>query len=167
LDVKKTAVIPPRAVLKDLKRIAEVTRTKAKKVYTSRGAELKPREGRAAVETVWRQMRSNTDLGFHVNRKHPLVESVFREAGSARRSVENLLRVIEQTIPVPYLPGTNSGNRAPLDDESAELLYALAQQVYEQLLMKCASRTEAIERLRRTEPFDSHLDIVAQLVEKK
>jgi hypothetical protein len=81
--------------------------------------------------------------------------------------VENLLRVIEQTIPVPYLPGTNSGNRAPLDDESAELLYALAQQVYEQLLMKCASRTEAIERLRRTEPFDSHLDIVAQLVEKK
>lgn len=165
LDVKKTSVIPPPAILRDLKRIAEVTRNRAKRVHTSRSVELIPRQGSASTDTVWRQRRSNTEIRFRISRSHPLVETVLRESGAMRRTVESLLRVIEETIPIPYLPASKVSERIPLDGESVEQLYQAAEKVYEALLAKHPTRDQAIEHLRRTEPFDSHPDIIERILE--
>ncbi|MDE0671507.1 MAG: ATP-binding protein [Caldilineaceae bacterium] len=164
LDVKKASVRPPGPLATDLKRIAEGTRGRARKVYRSRGTPVS-RRAHKPVEPVWRQLRRHGELVFRINRKHPIVVELLENAGEERRTLLDLLRVLEETIPIPLLPSQRDDEQTvAFDTEPDEELGELAERVYERFLEKGLTRQEAKERLLRIEPFNLHPDLVDAIV---
>lgn len=164
LDVKKASVRPPGPLAIDLRRIAEVTRGRARKVYRSRGTSVGRRTHKPA-EPVWRQFRRHGELVFRINRKHPIVLELLENAGEERRTLLDLIRVLEATIPVPLLPSRRDDEqtaafKTDLDEELGEL----AERVYERFLKKGLTRQAAKEHLLRIEPFNLHPDLVDEIV---
>ena len=164
LDVKKASVRPPGPLAIDLRRIAEVTRGRARKVYRSRGTSVGRRTHKPA-EPVWRQFRRHGELVFRINRKHPIVLELLENAGEERRTLLDLIRVLEETIPVPLLPSRRDDEQtAAFDTDLDEELGELAERMYERFLKKGLTRQAAKERLLRIEPFNLHPDLVDEIV---
>ncbi|RJQ10180.1 MAG: ATP-binding protein [Dehalococcoidia bacterium] len=164
LDVKKASVRPPGPLVDDLRRIALVTRRRAADVYRHRGAILARPKVRSAAEPVWRQLRKHGELAFRINRKHPLIEELLDSAGPNRQAISDLIRVMEETIPVPLLPGAKQTEPKPAFSEDADdELVALAERIYERFLNNGLSREAARDRLLTIEPFNLYPEMVERM----
>ena len=163
LDVKKAFVRPPGPLAGDFKRIAAVARGKARDVYRHRGAQVGRRTDRPA-EPVWRQFRRHGEPAFRINRQHPLISELLENSGAGRKALQDLFRVIEETLPVPFLPGRqDEESRSPFDATADREIVGVAERVYEGLLQKGLTREEARDRLLKIEPFNLYPDLVDQI----
>ena len=163
LDVKKSFVRPPGQLAGDFKRIAVVTRGKARDVYRHRGTQVGRRTDRPAVP-VWRQFRRHGKPAFRINRKHPVISELLENSAAGRKALRDLLRVIEETLPVPVLPGRqDEERRLPFDATPDREIVGVAERVYETLLRKGLTREAARDRLLKIEPFNLYPDLVDQL----
>jgi hypothetical protein len=151
LDVTKATVTPPPALKRDLIRIAEATRRRAAGVKRHRGGIVGGHLAPNRIQ-VWSQRSQHGQTRLTVNRRHPLVAEVLEQAGGKRRSISDLLRLIEQTVPALLLPSAPS-ERTPFEDDPTEDLIRMAEMVYDALLGQNMSRAEALQRLLNTEPF--------------
>ena len=164
LDVKKASVRPPGLLSADLRRIADGTRRRARKVYHSRGAPVGRRVHKPA-EPVWRQVRRHGELVFRINRKHPIVVELLENAKEERRTLLDLVRILEETIPIPLLPSRRDDEQtAAFDTDLDEELGELAERMYERFLNKGLTRQEAKKRLLRMEPFNLYPSLVDEIV---
>ena len=166
IDVTKSKARPPDALRKELKYIADVTRRRASEVYRHRGKVLARKAAQDFV-FVWQQISRRGKFFYHINREHPLV----RQAMNAdRKNVELLLRMVEETVPVPLLAITNSEHpdkhRLPFEDSLCEGVSALLRRVYDAMLESKIPRATAMERLRVMEPFDRYPELVESLAEQ-
>ena len=166
IDVTKSKARPPDALRKDLKYIADVTRRRASEVYRHRGKVLARKAAQDFV-FVWQQISRRGKFFYRINREHPLV----RQAMNAdRKNVELLLRMVEETVPVPLLAITNSEHPdkhgLPFEDSSAKEISALLRRVYDAMLESKVPRATAMERLRVMEPFDRYPELVESLAEQ-
>ena len=164
LDVKKASVRPPGSLARDLQRIAAVTRRRAREVYRHRGARVGRRTDRP-VEPVWQQFRRHGEPTLRINRKHPLIAELLEDSGAGRQALIDLIRVLEETIPVPLLPGRGDGEpRVAFDAGADEELAGLLERVYQRLLHNGLTRQAARDRLLTIEPFGSYPGLVDQIV---
>ena len=164
LDVKKASVRPPGSLAGDLRRIARVTRQRARAVYRHRGVQVGRRTDRP-TEPVWRQMRRHSEPAFRINRKHPLVVELLTQSGEGRQALMDLIRVLEETIPVPLLPGPRAEEPAlPFDAEPDGDLGGVVERAYEMLLRSGLTRQAARDQLLKIEPFNLYPDLVEQVV---
>lgn len=163
LDVKKSFVRPPGPLADNFKRIALVTRGKAREVYRHRGVQVGRRTNRPVVP-VWRQLRRHGEATFRINRQHPLISELLEDSGAGRKALQDIFRVIEETLPVPLLPGRrDEESRHPFDPAADKEIAAVAEKVYERLLRGGLTRQAARDRLLRIEPFNLYPDIVEQI----
>lgn len=122
----KSRARPPEKLRRELTRIGEHTRSVAKRVYSHRGAKLIPAEGQERV-FLWEQTAKHNQVFYRVNRDHPLVKQV-RAACADVPKFTALLRLIEETIPVPLITITDREKpdqtvgpfEAPKDRESSK-----------------------------------------------
>ena len=163
LDITKASVHPPDALRKDLIRIAQFTRKRAAGVKRHRGAPVRKR-GVERVEQLWVQRATRQGPQLRINRTHPLVAHVLREATTPKRDISALLSVLEETIPVLLLPAERQED-PPLADEPPETIARLAEVVYESLLKRGLTRGEARQRLVNTEPFNMYPHLLVGLGE--
>ena len=164
LDVKKASVRPPGPLAGDLRRIAHVTRGRAREVYRHRGASVGRRTDRPA-EPVWHQFRRHGEPTFRINRKHPLIAEVLENSGEERQALVDLIRVIEETLPVPLLPGRRAEEpEIAFNAEANEELAGLVERMYEGLLQTGLTRQAAKDRLLKIEPFNLYPSLVDQIV---
>lgn len=104
---------------------------------------------------------------YRVNREHPLVHEAL---SAGRKKVEPLLRLIEETVPVPLLAITNSEHQdkhgLPFEDASVREIAELLRRVYDAMLESKIARATAVERLRVMEPFDRFPELIESLAEE-
>lgn len=166
IDVRKSRARPPVALVRDLRRIAEVTRKRAIEIYRHRGKvvirSIKP------ADFVWQQRVKAGRTFYTINRAHPLVEELRREAAPVGQRVERVLRMIEETIPLPLIvlrtaerPDDIPG---PFDGSAASEVAELARQVYRVLIASGLSSRDAAERLRNVEPFPYFPEVVEAVI---
>ena len=164
LDVKKASVRPPGPLAGDLRRIALVTRGRAREVYRHRGTPVGRRTDTPA-EPVWHQLRRHGEPTFRINRKHPLIAEVLENSGEERQALVDLIRVIEETLPVPLLPDRRPDKpNLAFNAEADEELAGLMERMYEGLLRTGLTRQAARDRLLKIEPFHLHPGLVDQIV---
>jgi hypothetical protein len=167
IDVTKSKARPPDALRKDLRHIAAVTRRRASEVYRHRGKVLARRTSQEFL-FVWQQLTRRGKYFYRVNREHPLVVQAVRSEG---KLVEPLLRMIEETVPVPLLAITNSEHpdqhSDPFEGSSSKEILALLGRVYDAMTASRIPRTTVIERLRVMEPFDRFPELVAFFEEQQ
>ena len=77
----------------------------------------------------------------------------------------DLIRVLEETIPIPLLPGPRAEEPGvPFDAEPDEELAGLVERVYEVFLRSGLTRQAARDRLLKIEPFNLYPGLVDQIV---
>jgi hypothetical protein len=84
--------------------------------------------------------------------------------------VEGLLRMVEETVPIPLLAITNSEHPdkhpTPLEGSSAKGILVLLDQVYQAMRESGVPHSTAIDRLRVMEPFDRFPELVESFREQ-
>lgn len=164
LDITKATVRPPAALRDDLRRVANATRKRARSVFTFRGGKVGERH-RKSVVPVWHQRKKHGELIFHINRAHPLVTELVGGLGDRKRFLDQLLGVIEETVPIPALPTAKSTDQhIAYEGRPPAELTKLASQLYESLLRQGNSRAVAADRVRNCEPFNEYPDILEAIM---
>ena len=115
---------------------------------------------------VWKQLTRRGKFLYRVNREHPLVAEALR---TNRKTLEAVLRLIEETVPIPLLTITNSEHpdkhSSPFEASSDREIASLLTRVYAAMRESGLEASTAMERLRVMEPFDRFPALVASFEE--
>lgn len=168
IDVTKSHARPPERLRCELARIGERTRSLAKRVYSHRGAKLLPVQGQERV-FLWEQTAKHNQVFYRINRDHPLLKHV-RMACSDKPKLNALLRLIEETIPVPLIMTTDrempDRTLGPFEAAKESDLTEVMRQVYAALVAGGLSQTDSLLRLSTFEPFGSFPSLLQSLREE-
>lgn len=162
IDIKKSTARPPASLRDELKRIADTVRAKAVEIYRHRGKVLQ-RSLTQAFVPVWQEKVRHTKRQYVINRDHPLVRQTL--AGASPAQMTALLRLIEETVPVPLIALSESNQPdtqpVPYDDNQSDLLGVL-RLVYASLL-STMTEAEARRYVLMIEPFNDHPHLLESL----
>jgi Histidine kinase-, DNA gyrase B-, and HSP90-like ATPase len=159
IDIKKSDAVPPSELRPRLRGLAERVRADAREVFAHRGG----RGARSTSEVVraWTSTRSAEGITYRIDRNHPSVRRVLDGAGDQRRMVEEMLTVIESTVPVQsiWLDTAERGdvpNAEAVGELSTDLSVSLRSLYMYMLGELRLTTTEARKRLLAIEPFSRY-----------
>ena len=168
IDVTKSRARPPEKLRRELARIGERTRSVAKRVYSHRGAKLLPAAGQERV-FLWEQTAKHNQVFYRLNRDHPLVKQV-RLACSDAPKLSALLRLIEETIPVPLIMTTDrempDRTVGPFETTKDSEVLEVMRQVFASLKASGLSQDDALLRVAHIEPFGRFPELLQSLREE-
>ena len=167
IDIRKSTARPPVSIRERLTRLAEDTRTRARRVFAHRGQPVRTK-GASTLAQAWRAEHLAGEVRYRIDRNHPAVRAVLDDAGATEPQIIAMLRVLEETIPVQRIwldttealetPRTGFAGQAP--KEISEVLSVMYRNM---VLRKGLSPGLARERLHSTEPFNDYPELVAAL----
>jgi len=167
-DVKKSDVKPPAGIRDDLKRVAEVTRREAVKVYRHRGKVIAG-AGKSTAQP-WLSVTKSGDISYRINRQHPLVETVLASRDVSRSTMVKMIELLEETVPVQQIwineQENPDGHAAPFEHSHAKL-DPLFEELVEILISQGKSEPQALKEVARMEPFSDYAEISQQYAESK
>jgi hypothetical protein len=166
IDVTKSRAVPPDSLRPEFKYIADITRRRASDIFRHRGKVIARRTSQEFV-FVWQQIQRRGKYLYRVNREHPLVQHALKEN---RGVVEPLLRLIEETVPIPLLTITNSEHpdthAAPFEFASSREIYSLLSDVYSAIRSANVTQSKALECIAVMEPFERYPELVQTFIEQ-
>lgn len=166
IDIKKSVAFPPAALRDRLRGLAARVRASAREVFAHRGG--RSARPSALTKRAWIAVETSQGISYRVDRDHPSVRLVLDGvASSQRRAIDDMLRVIEASVPVQriWLDAAESGDltAAKVNEKDAELLAAL-HSLYDYMIENLRlSPQEARARLLGIEPFNQLPDAVSAL----
>ncbi|OED43725.1 ATPase [Endozoicomonas sp. (ex Bugula neritina AB1)] len=169
IDIRKATARPPVAVRKWLLRLAEDTRSRARRTFASRGKPARTGKGEPVVQ-AWNASQTSAGVRYRIDESHPAVRAVLDDAGSMLPQVKAMFRILEETIPVRRIwldtaesketPRTHFEGEAP--DEVVSILKVMFQNLVDK---KGYSPEAAVNKLLLTEPFQDYPKLVSSLTE--
>ncbi|NLE04124.1 MAG: ATP-binding protein [Crenarchaeota archaeon] len=167
IDVKKSTARPPSALKVDLKRIAKVTREQAISVYRHRGKILS-REVSDKTIYPWIKKVKHGTIFYSVNRDHPLVMELERLPEENKKIVLSLIRLIEETVPIPMIAFNNAETPDKYSHYFEEATESEVKdtiiQTYKAMINQGYTSEEALNRLLIMEPFNHFENLVNNTV---
>jgi len=156
IDVTKSKASPPASLRDELRHIAERARSDAKRIYTHRGARLS-----SVNETdrtfLWQPMAKHDKTFYRINRDHPLVKQT-SVVCQDRGAYNALLRLIEETVPLPHITITNTERpntlTGPFERAPDSQILEVMQQTYRSLVRSGYGPEDALNRMRTIWPFE-------------
>lgn len=127
IDVRKARAHPPDDMMTNLRRIATKTRSIAVEVYRHRGKRIKMVGQPSSISYVWEAITVGNRISYTLNREHPLIRRLIEYDKETGGLPSLVLRLIEETIPIPNILGAFSENAnqqvdQPSESETTELL---------------------------------------------
>ncbi|WP_245153821.1 ATP-binding protein [Allopusillimonas ginsengisoli] len=167
IDIRKSTARPPVALRKQLTRLAEDIRERARRVFAHRGKAVAVGVNKTIVE-AWRAEHFNGGIRYKIEHTHPAIKSVLEDAGPLKAEIITMLRIIEETIPVQRIwLDTAEARETPrtgfAEVPTAEVRNVLLTLYRNMVLRKGMSAHRAREQLLTTEPFDNYPEIVHTL----
>ena len=167
IDIRKSTARPPVQVRPVLTKLAEDTRSRARRVFAHRGKGIHLVDKQPVAE-LWRTERFQGGIRYRIDLEHPAVKAVLDDAGTLTSQIKTMFRIIEETIPVQRIwldtteeketPRTGFAGAPPNE------VTAVLDIMFRNLLSKKGlSSSLAKERLLHTEPFQNYPDLVAAL----
>ncbi|MCH1949194.1 ATP-binding protein [Enterocloster sp. OA13] len=158
LDIKKSTAMPPEAVRNNLTAVIERLAENSKRTWVYRGK----KETLDSVVHVWNRFKGKQG-GFYysINRDHPLVEIFSNSSPQVKRNVENLLKAIENSIPLNQLYIDLTSEKQVENEtlttmqEVESFLLGLLEQISTE-----AGKAELLESLAVSEPFIHYPQII-------
>jgi hypothetical protein len=166
IDIRKSTARPPVYLREWLTRLAEVTRTRARRAFAHRG---KPALiGNKQLAEAWKLDRLAGGTRYRIDNNHPAVRNVLDEAGVLLPQIKAMLRIIEETVPVQRIwidtaenkdtPSTGFEKTPPA--EVTEILMIMYRSM---IFKKGYSASSAKDQLKATEPFHAFPSLVDAL----
>jgi hypothetical protein len=169
IDVKKSVARPPAFVKDEFRRIARLTIDQAIEVYRYRG---KANERTvSSLSFPWSTSIQHGVYHYSINRNHPLVSDILQNAGPARSKIQALLKLVEETVPVPLIVLNSSNNpdkiQRPFGETPPEEMRRVLEEIWNSLINTGVSREDAKIRLNHMEPFSDYPQFVVEFIKKK
>jgi hypothetical protein len=172
IDVRKATARIPGPLRDPLRRIADATRLRASAAYRYRGKTVARSTRDAGVRFIWRRDRARDgSIIYRISRDHPLIAAALGDAGSEAPSVERVLRLVEESVPVAGIMMDASEDpdrvpaRVPYEGHDQEVL-AMLRGAHDAMVRAGADPRQALAMLADMEPFDSHPTLIAVLDEE-
>lgn len=170
IDVKKSTAKPPAQLRDDFKRLARLTIERAISVYRHRGKIIQRKNAEDFV-FPWETKLIHEKHFYSINRKHPLVDDVLKNAGDQKGKISAMLRLIEETIPVPLIT-LNSSEKPdnlpiPFEHVPSEELISVVKEIWNSLKRTGLSTVDAKNRLLNMEPFCDYPEHISSFIEKQ
>lgn len=167
IDIRKSAARPPIAVRAWLVRLAEETRSRARRAFAHRGRPSGLVQGQPVIQ-AWKADRSSGSTRYRIDPEHPVIRAVLDDAGMLMPQIKAMLRVIEETVPVQRIWVDTAEERdtpcTGFTGEPASEVVSILRVMYESLVRrKGYSTASAREQLLRTEPFHNYPELIAAL----
>lgn len=156
VDIRKSRVTVPPSLRADLRRIAELTRERALRVYRHRARLLSPRRG-GEPQALWTVRNTAGGYRHEIDRTHTLVQTL-RDIPGAGPALDALLRMIEETLPVERIwltEATRDQTHAPAHGELEELRLLMGE-VHATLVTAGHAPAQALLSVQGMEPFCQH-----------
>lgn len=169
LDVTKSRARPPVELKEELRKIGNHARSKAKRVYTYRGAKLTNQADDERI-LLWESLAKHDKIFYRINREHPFVKQA--QAKSSDKPLLNaLIRLIEETVPLPHIAINSSENPnsapSPFERTPDGQVREVMEEAFDALVATGYSPVEAANRLRTIWPFELFPALVQSFVEKE
>ncbi|MBI2714271.1 MAG: ATP-binding protein [Rhizobiales bacterium] len=167
VDIRKSIAVPPPALRPRLQALAEQVRRDAREVFAHRGG----RSSRIAAPAplrAWTAIQGATGPTYRIDRTHPVVRRVLDSAVAGGLLVEDMLHILERTLPVQRIWLETAERDDIAEAAPAPQMTATDQSVllsiYAHLRIGLGLPAEqARQRLAAVEPFSSYPEAVAQL----
>jgi len=155
IDVRKSEAVPPVVVREELRRIAGIARQRATEVYRHRGRVL-VKMAAQGISLVWAKKITRGKISYSLNREHPAIQDAL--ANPSNKSVSTLLRIVEETIPVPQITIDASeqpeAHAAALETATPRQLIELAREILEIQMRNGRSFEDGLTAVLNVEPFN-------------
>lgn len=166
IDIKKSHAAPSETIKNELKRVIGKIEIAGRRVYYQRGAKLSSN----IKSPVWIRKAIGGKIIYQINRDHPLVIDLLREAPIKQREfLQNIITMFETSFPVDMF--FNDVAREPeqmerpkFDEESLEMLLDLFIQNW---TTSRITGTRLIEELLSIDPFASHKLVTKEIMKRK
>jgi hypothetical protein len=167
VDIRKSIAVPPPSLRKRLQALAENVRRDAREIFAQR-AGASSRRQREQLVRAWAPVHTSRGVSYRVDRSHPSVRHALDAVGPKRAVVEEMLAVIEATVPVQRIwidvseaAESTAPRAAPaMSTEEAAALSSLYGHMRTGLHL---SADEARARLMTLEPFSSYPEAIRAL----
>jgi hypothetical protein len=167
IDVKKSMAHPPDYLRQRLMDLAGYVRQQARRVLAHRGAYGRHAPTRE-LQRAWTPVEKPDGICYQISREHPAISRVLTLAGEHRDAVEDMLRLIEETVPVQRIwldaaerdEAHREAFQGVLEADVERVLRALYRNMVQDLRL---TPDEARERLLKTEPFQNFPHLVEAL----
>ena len=166
IDVTKSKARPPEHLREEIRRIGSEARSKAKRVYSFRGERIAG-PGRTTIKHVWDQVPLHGTMHYRINREHPMVGALLTDS-STRKTVEAVLRLIEESIPISLIAYqvSESPQSSAAESEDTKEIRTMLREAWKALRGLGHSHANAIELISIAEPFNLHPALLQELKEQ-
>ncbi len=166
LDIKKSKAYPPESLREGLKQIIDRITEGSRRIFTYRG-----RRAPDPIIRAWERTVERSGVAYRINREHPLIAAIDNTASPEQSPLlEELLRVLEETLPFDAVYADMASERRPQidvsDGERDDTLLALAENILASLGPNTAEGQRFLAALAKTEPF-SRVPHVARTITDK
>ena len=161
LDIKKSTAMPPEEVRDNLDSVIGRLAERSKRTWVFRGK----KETHDLIIHVWQRFKGKHGGSYYtINRDHPLVEVFENSSPQIKRNVENLLKAIEDGLPLSSLYlDLNSDKHVENEMEiPAQTVETLLRDLLAQF-PNDAAKIELLHRLAVSEPFVHYPQIIQKM----
>lgn len=170
IDVKKSVARPPNLMKEDLQRISRLTIDKAKSVFSFRG-KVAERTCESAITFPWSTSVQHGNYHYSINRDHPLVSDILQNSGVSRKKIQVMLRIIEETVPIPLILMNDSDNpdkiQRSFEGAPPEELKSVLEVIWKSLIDSGTPKENAKKILQHMEPFSDYPDFVNNFIQNQ
>lgn len=158
IDIKKSIARPPLVLRDQLKAYANKVRSQAVEVYRHKGKVLQRKYASVEFHPFWNEKLRHGKRFYEINREHPFIQSVFNSFNENVRELNQLLRFIEETVPVPLITIKESEQPElqgqPFEGTDQEPVRQAMKRIYEKLIADGKSDDQAKSIILNIEPFN-------------
>lgn len=167
IDIRKSTARPPSSLKQSLVNLAGDARRRAREVFVFRTSPT-TRGEQKDIAPLWRSTETKSGPRYRIDQDHPAVQAVMQLAGAEIKTVEAMLRIIEETIPVQRIwldtAESRESPRQSFQGEPDSNVTAILRTMFENLVgRKGYSADAARTLLSKTEPFQNYPELVAGL----
>jgi len=158
IDIKKSVARPPLILKDQLKAYASKVRAQAVEVYRHKGKILQRKYASVQFQPVWNEKMRHGKRFYEINREHPVINTMIASLNGKASDINQLLRFIEETVPVPLITIKESEQPElqgqPFEDTDQEPIRKVMKQLYDKLITDGRSEDQAKAIIMNIEPFN-------------
>lgn len=158
IDIKKSVARPPLVLRDQLKAYANKVRSQAVEVYRHKGKILQRKYAAVQFQSVWHEKIRQGKRFYEINREHALIKSILNSLNGNINELNQLLRFVEETVPVPLITIKESEQPElqgqPFEDTDQEPIRKTMKQMYDKMIADGKSVDQAKAIILNIEPFN-------------
>jgi hypothetical protein len=166
IDIKKSVARPPLKIRNQLRAYANDVRNQAVNVYRHKGRILQRKYPSFNFVPVWNEKQRHGKRFYSLNREHPII----KEFVDSDNGIGELLRFIEETVPVPLITIKESEDPEsygiPFEGADHEILRNRMKILFIAMIQQGKSKDETGAILLSLEPFDKYPEYIEFLKEE-